>query len=190
MTQTYFLHIQAVWLHLHTFTSWVTISHLSLWLIKIQRKRTLLFLFVAENLSFRALKLRMNVLLWINTSGALKAHMPRCVLWPCSLAHSLCSHLWVGKSLTDGQCSSVYRPGKWWLISKGEVSSVSFSWNLEMGLGPLFLTRGVLSPVQWECYTWIAAWWKHICHQWVIQYVGEFSTLMTEIVLGVSESRA
>lgn len=154
MTQTYFLHIQAVWVHLHTFTSWVTISHLSLWLIKIQRKRTLLFLFVAENLSFRALKLRMNILLWINTSSALKAHMLRCVVCPCSLAHSLFSHLWVGKSLTDGQCSSVYRPRKsGWLISKGGVSSASFSWNLEAGLGPLFLTRGVLSPVQWEHYT-------------------------------------
>jgi len=41
--------------------------------------------FVAENLSFWAMRLRLNILLWIKTHGALRIHMPSRVLCPVVL---------------------------------------------------------------------------------------------------------
>lgn len=143
-----------------------------------------IFFFVAENLSFWALSLRLNILLWINTSGSLKVHMPKCVLCPVLLAHSLCSHLWVDKNLTDGRHSvSVYGPDNLsWLVSEGEV-------HLHLSLGKWvwgdssFLLKVFFLLCRKNITLWIPMWWKHLCHQWMVQYVAESSALMIEMVL-------
>lgn len=99
---------------------------------------------------FLSLRLRLTLLMWKTPAVPLKSRRRVVFFVQCSSAHSLCSHLWVGKNFTDGQCS-VSVCG---LVSKGQGASASFSWNLEVGLGQLlFFTWGILSPVQWEYCT-------------------------------------
>lgn len=88
MTQTRFSCIQAVWLHLHTFASWVNIWYLSLWLIKMQRKWTLL---CPKSSLSEPWDLRLNVLPWIYASSVLSVSIPSCVLCPVLLGPF---HMW------------------------------------------------------------------------------------------------
>lgn len=105
---------------------------------------------------FLSLRLRLTILLWKTPAVPSKSRRRGVFFVPCSSAHSLCSHLWVGKNFTNGQCSvSVCGPDKTGqLVCKGQGASASFSWNLDVGLEQLFIfTRGILSPVQWEYCT-------------------------------------